>query len=106
MTPVLPASAPPMQRGPGLGRWVHALAADPRLDDARRMLGIQVPLDHDQVGALAGRDAPALVLLAAGVGGAGRVCAQPLLVAERLLGAEDAARPGPARGAVRRGAQR
>ena len=62
------------------------------------MFRIQVPLDHDQVGTLAGRDGPALVLLAAGIGGAGRVRVQPLLVAERLRDAEDATRSGPARG--------
>src|SRR5262245_54717855 len=70
------------------------------------MLGVELTLEHDEVGAFAGCERAALALLPAGVGGAGAVEAQPLRVAERLLGPEDAAAAGAPRGAVRRRPQR
>src|SRR5450432_1684584 len=63
----------------------HPRPADPRLEHLRAHLGA---VEHDEVGALAGRDAAAFALLPARVGGATRVRREPVVERHRLLGLE------------------
>ena len=88
------------------GGFICELTTDPGLHDTGLVVRIEVSVEDDEVGTLAGRERATLMLLAAGVGGACRVGVQPLFVAERLLGCEDTTRAGAAGGAVRGCAQR